>query len=128
MPQSVHFQDRKNLERAKSVFNSHPDLTIFARDNHSCDFLRDSFSAKTNLCPDIALALRSLKRPVKPIAEQIALLRTDKESVGHAKLPNDGLRVFDWLDEPDFEKRLNMLGNGYPALNSMRYSWLPTSE
>ena len=35
LPQSIYFADENNLKKAASVFNSHPNLTIFARDNYS---------------------------------------------------------------------------------------------
>lgn len=66
LPQSVVFRDERNLDRARSVFNAHPDLTLMWRDTHSLEFARDHFDASSMLCPDMASALGALQRPTGP--------------------------------------------------------------
>jgi exopolysaccharide biosynthesis predicted pyruvyltransferase EpsI len=60
LPQSAHFGDRANLDRARAVFDGHPDLTLLVRDHHSLDVTRKKFRARSLLCPDFAFALTDL--------------------------------------------------------------------
>lgn len=58
MPQSIFFKDPAKLERARRIFNAHPDLTIFARENTSFELAQKYFDqCKVVKAPDIAFYL-----------------------------------------------------------------------
>ena len=101
LPQTIHFRERRNLQRARAVFDGHPDLTILVRDRRSLELARNEFRAKSELCPDMAFALGVLPR-VHPARDPIVCLaRTDLESSGlaRAKLACGVTRV-DWARDP----------------------------
>jgi pyruvyl transferase EpsO len=55
LPQSVHFNAPESLERARTVFDAHPDLTLLCRDPRSAEVAEREFhNATTRLCPDAA--------------------------------------------------------------------------
>jgi pyruvyl transferase EpsO len=99
LPQTIHFQSKKSLERAREVLNGHPDFTIMARDRRSLEFARQEFRAGSLLCPDMAFALGSFDRPCDPSEEVICLLRTDIESGNSRSAAASGLQRFDWLED-----------------------------
>ena len=109
LPQSICFQDTANLERAKSVVNSHRNLTLLLRDQNSLDIARNEFKCPSFLCPDMAFSLGPLNRPCEPSESVVFLAREDKES-NRAEFNVDryGIKVVDWLDEdPTRIKTLN---------------------
>ena len=83
MPQSIYFQDRIHLKQAQRIFNAHPDLTIFARDNQSFELGKRYFSrCRVLLGPDLCFGLSGLfasMRPADPEREVLYLCRHDKE-------------------------------------------------
>lgn len=62
LPQSVHFTQRKNLERNRKLIGAHPQLTLLLRDQQSFDFATETFDAPTILAPDSAFGLGELPR------------------------------------------------------------------
>ncbi|WP_013334579.1 polysaccharide pyruvyl transferase family protein [Gloeothece verrucosa] len=44
MPQSIYFQNQENLKQAADIFNSHPNLTLFTRENQSYEIALKYFS------------------------------------------------------------------------------------
>jgi exopolysaccharide biosynthesis predicted pyruvyltransferase EpsI len=101
LPQSIHFQNAGALRRARSVFNAHPNLTILVRDRDSLELAQAEFSVRSVLCPDVVVALGSLKRRTHPSVDVLQLFRTDQESARPLPHPKDGgsARV-DWITEP----------------------------
>lgn len=103
LPQSIHFENSDSLEEAKAVFNAHPNLTIFLRDNRSLDLAKNYFpKAKTVLAPDIAFllapALRSSFQEVEKTKNKY-LVRADKEANAIVRPTADtepGATVEDW--------------------------------
>lgn len=56
LPQSIYFSDPENMRRASTIFNAHPDLTIFAREKRSFDIASDLFpNCRVLQAPDMAL-------------------------------------------------------------------------
>ena len=104
LPQSIHFRDPSELARMQRAIDSHPDFTLLVRDTVSLDFARRHFACDTRLCPDMALMLGAVSRPVAPDVDVLCLMRTDDERVataGDAPGP-----VVDWLDgEPRLRTR-----------------------
>lgn len=101
LPQTIWFKERRNLARARAVFDGHPDLTILVRDRRSLELARNEFRATSLLCPDMAFALGPLQRPLAPDQDLVCLLRQDIESVGHASAAM-GLNAVsvDWIADP----------------------------
>jgi len=101
LPQTIYFEEKANLERARSVFNSHPDLILLVRDARSLAIARNEFRARSYLCPDMAFMLRGLPRPELPQSKIVWLSRTDMESSGHFGLPAEpDVYKTDWRRDP----------------------------
>lgn len=131
LPQSIYFQDRSLLNRAREVFDRHPDLIILVRDERSLEIARKEFHTPSFLCPDMAFYLGPLRRPTPVADDVIWLARTDKESAVSA-ISNEsrGVSRVDWLEEPrtplvrmnyllSYQLRLH---NGKPAVVSKAVS------
>jgi len=108
LPQTIHFGNRAALARARTVFDSHPNLTIAVRDTASLDFARREFKATSILCPDMAFYLGALSVSRVKDVDVLWLRRTDLEAVPHGHVL-DGPKavVTDWLDpRPPTVRRL----------------------
>ncbi|RAQ40339.1 polysaccharide polymerase [Arthrospira sp. O9.13F] len=58
LPQSIYFTEQERLNKVANIFNSHPNLTIFARENYSYDIALEYFhSCRVFLAPDMAFQL-----------------------------------------------------------------------
>ncbi|GAB6066975.1 hypothetical protein JCM13664_02930 [Methylothermus subterraneus] len=103
LPQSIHFQDKANLDRVRKIINSHENFTLLARDEASYELAHRVFEGQVLLCPDMAfmLDLYHIGRAIKPYYDVSFLRRTDKESAGRMfDLPGTiSAFVYDWLDE-----------------------------
>ncbi len=97
LPESVHFQRAESLARARTVFNAHPDVTIFVRDAASLSVVNQEFRATAMLVPDMALALGALAATATPFHDVLWLKRSDRENRWpDAPGPNDG-QAADWV-------------------------------
>ncbi|MGI8779095.1 MAG: polysaccharide pyruvyl transferase family protein [Solirubrobacteraceae bacterium] len=102
LPQTLYFSDPRNLERARRVFDAHPDLTLLLRDQRSLVQSQDAFASRSLVCPDSAFALGPLPRLGEPDTDVVWLARTDAEAASdQAGGPPDAadVRVIDWLSE-----------------------------
>ena len=103
LPQSIHFRSRDALERARTVFDAHPDLTLLVRERRSLEMARSEFRARSQLCPDMAFCLGPLERPAPACRPLLWLARTDVEAARDAgggwPEASPDLRV-DWLRDP----------------------------
>ncbi len=101
LPQTIHFQEKTSLSRARDVFDRHPDLTLLVRDQRSLEFARNEFRAPSFLCPDMTFALGALDSHESPKCPIVWLSRGDKEA-SESPIP-DGSDVdvewTDWLEE-----------------------------
>jgi pyruvyl transferase EpsO len=85
LPQSVYFRSPQNLERAKRVIGSHPDITICLRDEVSFRTATQHFgSARLIYAPDMAFELCEFLKPPDEYAPAagravLYLSRTDQE-------------------------------------------------
>ncbi len=60
-PQAIYFQDEDNLNRARKVFNAHPNLTLVTRDQYSYQLATKYFDCCKNfLAPDLAFQLANM--------------------------------------------------------------------
>jgi pyruvyl transferase EpsO len=103
LPQSLYFQKADNLAKAARIFNAHPDLTIFARDDRSFAIATQAFDACRVLkAPDMAFYLTQLAAfPVPPSSPQSILYHCRRDSeLDPAFLPEQlglsNLQVKDW--------------------------------
>ncbi|MBW4507412.1 MAG: polysaccharide pyruvyl transferase family protein [Scytonematopsis contorta HA4267-MV1] len=104
LPQCIYFQDLNNLEKTAKVFNSHPNLTIFTRDNRSDDIARKYFdNCRVVKAPDMALQLRNMSGFSSDTISKSSILfhcRNDKElnkEFASNKIDIPHLVVEDWL-------------------------------
>jgi len=84
LPQTIYFSDtdkgKDELNISKKIYNSHKDLTIIARDEHSFKFAQEYFpSCKTFCCPDFVLYLNKFQRQKRE--KVLVCLRNDTESI-----------------------------------------------
>lgn len=96
LPQSVHFDSKEALETSARIFRQHPDLTLFVRDAESLELVKDRFTDKAFLMPDMAHSLQ-WPEPVKPgpTGDTLYLVRRDIEATGQGRQPE---RSYDWID------------------------------
>lgn len=103
LPQSIYFADRANLRKTADVFNSHPNLTLFARHNYSYEIALQYFgNCKVIKAPDMALQMVNMPGLSFDYNRNSSILyhcRNDKElnqtsSPASIDLPN--LIVEDW--------------------------------
>ena len=88
LPQSIYWTEdeegKKELEISKRIYNSHNNLTIFARDKKSYKFAKEYFyNNKVFLMPDIVLYTQNINNHTDLIKrkEVIFLLSKDKEKI-----------------------------------------------
>lgn len=121
MPQTVHFQSAKNLERFQRAVARHRSYTLLVRDQTSLDLALDSFACESRLCPDLAFWLE-LSRSTA-VHDVVWLQRTDRESVHKstesALAAPQGIHVADWLDHDNelpsrIERKLTEVLARYP--------------
>ena len=100
LPQSIHFQDRHALTRARGIFSSHAALTLLVRDRKSLAIAQNDLRVPAFLCPDMALCLGPLARPAAPTRDVVWLSRTDKESrLPRTARSDAGVERQDWVEE-----------------------------
>ncbi|WP_016952105.1 polysaccharide pyruvyl transferase family protein [Anabaena sp. PCC 7108] len=104
LPQSILFNNLDNLQKTANIFNSHPNLTIFVRDDRSYQIAKESFDkCRVIKSPDMAFQLLNspgVSTNRQPKQSILFLCRKDKElnlkfSVDNVKIPN--LVVQDWV-------------------------------
>lgn len=104
LPQSIYFNNLDKLKRATKIFNSHPNLTLFVRDNYSYEVARKNFcNCQVIKAPDMAFQM--VKMPIfsvncKSKKSILYLCREDSElnedfSPTSIEIPN--LVVEDWV-------------------------------
>ncbi|MGD1712451.1 polysaccharide pyruvyl transferase family protein [Dapis sp. BLCC M172] len=104
MPQTIYFQNKSYLEKSAKVFNSHPNLTLCARDRYSYDLAIKHFdNCRVILAPDLAFQMAEMpcfSVPRNPENSILYLNRTDKE-LNQSFLPKSmGISNFvvaDWV-------------------------------
>ena len=80
MPQSIHFGDEKQRDRAARAISAHPDFTLLVRDRQSLAIAEAHFDCETILCPDMAFGLAPVTPPdVRIKHKTLCLMRADHE-------------------------------------------------
>lgn len=100
LPQSVHFSSPQAARATAEVLTSHPDCTVFVRDETSLEWATTA-GVRAALVPDAAFAVDPERVPPVPrrsVGAAVALWRTDKEVGDGADLgpEPDGLVRVDW--------------------------------
>ncbi len=85
LPQTINFSDtkegRNQLHKSKSIYNSHSNMTIIARDKYSYEFAQEHFKdCNVLVAPDFVLSL-SYDFNAKREQEILLCLRRDEESI-----------------------------------------------
>ncbi|MGB5772058.1 MAG: polysaccharide pyruvyl transferase family protein [Crocosphaera sp.] len=103
LPQSLYFQNPENLLKTASIYNEHPDLTLFLRDDYSYEIASQHFiNCRLAKAPDLAFEMANLPQLKIPVEQEDSILylyRGDRErdsdfSPNALGIPN--LKVEDW--------------------------------
>lgn len=100
LPQTIHFENSERLKQAQAIFDQHPDVHLFTRDQTSADIASRCFrSTHVYLAPDMAHALWPIRPHGSVDKDCLFLLRTDKETLAEqAGCPTANGCVKDWRD------------------------------
>lgn len=83
LPQTIYYQHKENMEHDAAIMAEHPNLTICSRDNATLRLVKEHFSNKTILLPDMAFCIpvKYLERFRKDTinGKNLFLKRKDKE-------------------------------------------------
>lgn len=110
LPQSIWFESREALDRARKVFDGHPRFTLLLRDRASLQRARREFDVRSVLCPDMAFALGRLQREGRAERDHLWLLRTGPEAAERSISPPHGAWQTDWAFRgPSLLARLHRL-------------------
>ena len=84
-PQTAYFENEKELDISKKIYNAHNNLIIMAREKRSYDFMKKHFyNAKIYLTPDIVMSLKEISDIKRSGA--LLMFRRDKEkTLGNEK-------------------------------------------
>lgn len=82
LPQSVHYVDVKKCRKDYHLLRRHPNVQLFARDNHSLHTFRTHFKKNSSkLCPDAAFFIGNVKKcEESPIVDILIIARKDVEA------------------------------------------------
>lgn len=82
-PQTVNFSDdeegKRELEKSIQIYQRNQNLILFARDEKSCQFLREHFNNQIDMLPDVVLSLNCMDKKIRREGALICL-RSDRES------------------------------------------------
>lgn len=106
LPQCIYFANPENLNKSAAIFNAHPNLTLFTRDNYSYEIACKHFcNCKIIKAPDMVFQLVGMPLPAfkfNPKSPILYLCRDDSElnkTFAPASLNIPHLVVKDWLDK-----------------------------
>lgn len=110
-PQSIYFANPSNLTKAALIFNSHPNLTLFARDQYSYEIaLKNFYNCHIILSPDMVFQMVEMPGLSFQSNSELPILyhcRQDKElepSFMSTSIDLPNLVVEDWLSFKLLEK------------------------
>jgi len=103
-PQTIYFSSEESTARSAKIFNKHPDVTIFVRDDRSYEIAKQYFSnCQVYKSPDAAFQLAGFCKPVLQPSQLESILymcRQDREMNCHFKPERLNLGnsvVDDWI-------------------------------
>ncbi|NCS04029.1 MAG: polysaccharide polymerase [Microcystis aeruginosa G13-11] len=104
LPQSIYFKSQENLQKTAKIFNSHPDLTIFVRDDYSYAIAGEHFgNCRIIKAPDMAFEMVNLPALPNITATKNSILYIDRvdternSAFSASKLEIPDLVVEDWI-------------------------------
>jgi pyruvyl transferase EpsO len=108
LPQTILFRSEDRADRFARIVERHGAFTLLVRDEPSFAFATRKFQCDVRLCPDMAFAMRDLRR--RPASCDLLLhLRVDQEAAGTYdthELEASGRAIrLDWPPEDKSEKR-----------------------
>ncbi|ANS74230.1 exopolysaccharide biosynthesis protein [Paenibacillus yonginensis] len=81
MPQTIYFSREANYDRSAAIFNAHPDLHLFVRDQAGYELAKRKFNrCRVYLSPDMAHQLWPILPNTKVEKDRLYFLRTDIEA------------------------------------------------
>lgn len=98
-PQTIHYNNRKNLEKDAKIVNSHPNLIICLRDESSFEIARENFiNAELLLVPDMAFCIDPEDMFRKGARNKtLIMMRRDAEQTDYEKdISKDNNDILDW--------------------------------
>lgn len=121
LPQSIRFERKETLERARRSFGTHPDFTLLVRDGDALAFAQTHFNCRVELCPDAAFQLGLQTRRVDPDVDVLVLARTDHETSAPFDLHGDDqTAIVDWIGDESRRFRTLRLATGQIAAKARR--------
>ena len=97
LPQSMHFEKRDALDRARTAVESHRNVTLLWRDVRSLEMARSEFNVTNELCPDMAFSLGTIDRPKAATQPIVWISRNDRER--RTDPPPGAPGLTDWPDD-----------------------------
>ncbi|MEQ8998304.1 MAG: polysaccharide pyruvyl transferase family protein [Coleofasciculus sp. B1-GNL1-01] len=101
LPQTIYFEDQNKLNQAAEIFNAHPNLTIFARENYSYETACHYFSnCKVLKAPDMAFNLVNMPGLSFSVSQDNSILyhcRRDCRNFAQELTELNNLVVEDWV-------------------------------
>lgn len=104
LPQSIYFASDNNFKKAAKVFNAHPNLTLFTRDNYSYELALQYFdNCQVIKAPDMALQMLGMLGLSFSANHKFSILyhcRGDRElNQAHSSIPIEypNLVIEDWI-------------------------------
>jgi len=131
LPQSIHFSSDEECRRTAALIDKQSNFTLMVRDRRSQAYAEKHFGCPVVLSPDMAFAMRPMKRKPSSV-DYFALLRTDKEGVIDQHGVLEALRgtgrsveVADWLDDPEtltmtIDRALTRVTRRAPAVAALK--------
>ena len=128
LPQTIYYQDEKNLMEDAAFYAKHPNVTICARDERSYQLLKERFPKNPSLLvPDMAFCMDMSKyRRIKKPQGSVFVRREDKEfqkSLKYDIVPGDALvKDWTWLSYSEEYARLSTVsrwGDRLSRFNSL---------
>jgi exopolysaccharide biosynthesis predicted pyruvyltransferase EpsI len=97
LPQSIHFTDPQDLDRAQRALARHPQVTLLVRDQPSLDFATRHFDVPVHLVPDFAFGMGPQSRAKPPQIDVLWQRRRDGEARARTTgAPMAGVVCGDW--------------------------------
>ncbi|SEM87044.1 polysaccharide pyruvyl transferase family protein [Paenibacillus sp. OK076] len=105
LPQTIFYKDQSALHRTAAIFNKHPDLHIYVRDETSFQIASHNFTnCQVALIPDMAHQLWPIDVKHSPRKEKLNFFRTDIEQISQQSLISSEQKG-DYLDWPTLYNR-----------------------
>lgn len=131
LPQTIEFKKTDTLKKAVEIFNSHPNLTLFVRDNYSYEFALQHFhKCHVFKAPDMAFQMVGMPGfSLKSKQNDLVLYHRRKDKELNEAL-DSSIKSFDAVTEDwvSYEHKW-LIGNSVKTSLERKYAWnLGTNE